>query len=121
VTLLLLTLNHLAAVLFATQAPSTTPAAPPYLSRADVVSGLADGQAWTMANSDGRGGRIRFNADGTGAIESPIQRRIRWTIDGNSFCMRMGFMLGTRCFQARRSGKGFQGYTNGKASVRFTR
>jgi hypothetical protein len=115
------TLTHLAAVLIAMQAPSTSPAEPPYLSRADVVSGLVDGQAWTMANSDGRGGRIRFNADGTGAIESPIKRRIRWTIDGNTFCMRMGFMLGTRCFQATRSRTGFQGYTNGRASVRFTR
>jgi hypothetical protein len=71
-----------------------------------------------MTNSDGRGGRIRFNADGAGAIESPIQR---WTIDGNTFCMRMGFMLGTRCFQATRNGRGFQGYTKARASVRFTR
>jgi hypothetical protein len=114
-------LAHLAAVLAAMQASPTTPVAPLYLSRADVVSGLVDGQAWTMANSDGRGGRIRFNADGTGAIESLIQRRIRWTIDGNTFCMRMGFMLGTRCFQATRTSSGFQGYTNGRASVRFTR
>lgn len=116
-----ITLTHLAAVLIAMQAPSTSPAESPYLSRADVVSGLVDGQTWTMTNSDGRNGRIRFNADGTGAIESPIKRSIRWTIDGNTFCMRMGFMLGTRCFQATRSGNGFQGYTKSKASVWFTR
>ncbi len=112
---------HLVAVLIAIQAPSPTPVAPVYLSGADVVSGIVDGQLWTMANSDGRGGRIRFNADGTGMIESPIQRRIRWTIDGNTFCMRLGFMLGTRCFQATRTSGGFQGYTKGRASVRFTR
>ncbi|MGL5839118.1 MAG: hypothetical protein ACRCY3_11505 [Sphingorhabdus sp.] len=117
----LLTSTHLATILLAMQASSNGPATPSYLPRADIVSGLVDGQPWTMANSDGRGGRIRFNTDGTGAIESPIQRRIRWTVEGNTFCMRMGFMLGTRCFQATRSGNGFQGYTNGRPSVRFTR
>jgi hypothetical protein len=119
--MVLFTLTHLAAVGVAMQMPSTTSAAPSYLSRADVVSGLVDGQPWAMVNNDGRSGRIRFNADGTGAIESPIQRRIRWTIDGNIFCMRMGFMLGTRCFQTTRNGSGFQGYTNGRPSVRFSR
>ncbi|MBL0923989.1 MAG: hypothetical protein IBJ12_05925 [Sphingomonadaceae bacterium] len=107
--------------LIAMQAASATPVAPTYLSRADVVAGLVDGQPWNMANTDGRNGRIRFNADGTGAIESPIQRRIRWTTDSNRFCMRMGFLLGTRCFQATRISTGFQGYTDGRASVRFTR
>ncbi len=118
-----LSLAHLSVLLLAMQAPSVTAAdaAPTYLTGADVVSGLADGQAWTMKNSDGRSGSIRFNTDGTGAIESPIKRNIRWTIDGNTFCMRMGFMLGTRCFQATRSGNGFQGYTKGKPSVKFTR
>jgi hypothetical protein len=108
-------------IFIAIQAPSTTAAPPPYLSGAEIVSGLADGQPWTIANSDGRSGRIRFNANGTGAIESPVKRRIRWTIGGNTFCMRMGFMLGTRCFQATRSSNGFQGYNKGRATVRFTR
>jgi hypothetical protein len=94
---------------------------PSYLSRADVVAALADGKSWAMSSADGRNGRIRFNADGTGEIESPIKRRIKWTIDGNTFCMRMGFMLGTRCFQATRSTNTVQGYSNGKPSVRFTR
>ena len=114
------TLTHLTAALIAMQ-PTSATAAPTYLSRADVVADLVDGQLWTMTNSDGRNGRIRFNDDGTGAIESPIKRRIKWTIEGNTLCMRMGFMLGTRCFQAMRSGSGFQGYTKGKTSVRFTR
>jgi hypothetical protein len=115
------TLAYLGFTLFAAQASSTAPAPPPYLSGADVVAGLVDGQSWAMANTDGRNGRIRFNADGTGKIESPIKRNIRWTIEGNTFCMRMGFMLGTRCFQASRSASGFQGYTKGKPSVRFSR
>jgi hypothetical protein len=117
----LFTFSSISLAFLASQAPASTPVAPVYLSRADVVAGLADGQPWTMTNSDGRNGRIRFNADGTGAIESPIRRRIRWTVDGNTFCMRLGFMLGTRCFQATRDGSGFQGYTNGRASVRFAR
>jgi hypothetical protein len=111
----------LGALFLTMQSPASTSATPAYLSRADVVAGLVDGQPWTMTNTDGRNGRIRFNADGTGAIESPIRRRIRWTMDGNTFCMRLGFMLGTRCFQAVRNGSGFQGYTDGRASVRFTR
>jgi hypothetical protein len=114
-------LSGLSALLLAMQAPASAPATPAYLSRTDVVAGLVDGQPWTMTNADGRNGRIRFNADGTGAIESPIRRRIRWTMEGNTFCMRLGFMLGTRCFQAVRNGSGFQGYTDGRASVRFAR
>ncbi len=119
--MLVLNSAHLAAVLMALQAPSTAAAAPIHLSRAEVVSGLVDGRAWTMTSGDRRSGRIRFNPDGTGAIESPIKRTIRWTIDDNTFCMRMGFMLGTRCFQATRTENGFQGYTDGRPSVRFTR
>jgi hypothetical protein len=117
----LLAASQLVITLIAAQASSATPAAEAYLPRDEAISGLVDGQLWTMTNTDGRNGRIRFNADGTGAIESPIKRRIKWTIEGNTFCMRMGFMLGTRCFQATRDGNGFQGYTKGKASVRFTR
>jgi hypothetical protein len=115
------TLAYLGLTFLAAQASSTTAAPTSYLSGSDVVASLVDGQPWTMANTDGRNGRIRFNADGTGKIESPIKRNIRWTIDGNTFCMRMGFMLGTRCFQATRSASGIQGYTKGKQSVRFTR
>jgi hypothetical protein len=119
--MVLVYVSSLGALLLAMQVPASPPATPDYLSRADVVAGLVDGQPWTMTNTDGRNGRIRFNADGTGAIESPIRRRIRWTMDGNTFCMRLGFMLGTRCFQAVRNGSGFQGYTDGRASVRFAR
>jgi hypothetical protein len=107
--------------LIAMQAPTSTAAPAEFLSRAEIVAGLVDGQPWTMTNTDGRTGRIRFNADGTGAIESPIRRRIRWTVTDNRFCMQLGFMLGTRCFQAVRNASGFQGYTNGRASVRFAR
>jgi hypothetical protein len=119
--MILVVSSSLGALFLIMQSPASTPATPAYLSRADVVAGLVDGQPWTMTNTDGRNGRIRFNADGTGAIESPIRRRIRWTIEGNIFCMRLGFMLGTRCFQATRNSGGFQGYTDGRASVRFAR
>jgi hypothetical protein len=101
-------LSGLGMLLLAMQSPTSTPATPAYLSRADVVVGLVDGQPWTMTNTDGRNGRIRFNADGTGAIESPIRRRIRWTMDGNTFCMRLGFMLGTRCFQGSEMAAAFR-------------
>jgi hypothetical protein len=89
--------------MIAMQAPSASPAQPTYLSRSDVVSDLVDGQLWTMRNGDGRNGRIR------------------WTGEGNTFCMRMGFMLSTRCFQAACTSDGFQDYTDGRASVRFAR
>jgi hypothetical protein len=92
-----------------------------YLSASEVSVRLADGQSWTMVGADGKKGRIRFDPNGTGAIEHPIKRKIQWSVDGNSFCMKLGSMLGTKCFQAVKTPDGFQGYSKGKPNVRFTR
>jgi hypothetical protein len=108
--------------LAAAAAVSAAPAAQPdYLPCAEVAAILADGQLWTMAASDGKNGRIRFNADSTGRIEQPVSRNIRWSIRRNQFCMRMGFMLGTRCFDGGRTATGIQGHTNGRPNVAFSR
>jgi hypothetical protein len=96
-------------------------ATPAFIPIADAVAGLADGQPWDMKAADGKSGRVRFDRDGTGRIESPVGIKIAWVAKGEEFCMKMGFMLGTRCFQAVRTANGFQGYTKGKPSITFSR
>ncbi len=96
-------------------------AAPTYLPVTDVSAGLADGKTWNMAATDGKKGQILFNAGGTGQIQKPVKLKIKWVTKGNEFCMKMGFMLGTKCFQAVKTANGYQGFSNGKASITFTR
>lgn len=100
---------------------ATATAGPTYMEPPSLVAALADGRTWNMVGADGQNGVIRFDRDGTGAIERPIRRRIRWNVDGDRFCMQMGFMLGTKCFQAVATANGFQGFTGAKPSVRFSR
>lgn len=96
-------------------------AGPRYLPTSDLVAALADGRSWNMVAADGKKGVVRFDRDGTGAIERPIRRPIRWKADAERFCMQMGFILGTKCFQAVATADGFQGFAGGKPSVRFSR
>jgi hypothetical protein len=92
-----------------------------YMKAAEASAGIADGRVWNMLASDGKKGKLTFTRDGKGKISEPISKSIAWTANGNTFCMKMGFMLGTKCFQVVKIANGFQGYTNGKPSIKFTR
>jgi hypothetical protein len=96
-------------------------AEPAYLPASEISAGLADGQPWAMVSADGKNGRIRFDRNGTGAIVQPLSRNIKWSVDGNAFCMKLGFLLGTKCFQAVKTETGYQGYIKGKPRIRFSR
>lgn len=74
-----------------------------------------------MVSADGKSGQVPFDKGGTGEIERPIRKSIKWAVEGDAFCIRMGFMLGTKCFQTIKTATGYQGYSRGKASVSFSR
>ncbi len=92
-----------------------------YMPIQNVRAGLTDGKAWKMVAADGKNAMVTFTADGKGQIKGPVNLGIKWSVKNQEFCMNMGFMLGTRCFQAVAIKGGYQGYTKGKPSIRFTR
>jgi hypothetical protein len=96
-------------------------AAPDYISGAAARAALADGKPWAMTSADGKKATFTFNGDGKGKLTGPISKSIKWTMEGDNFCIAMGMMLGTRCLRFVAIKGGYQGYVKDKPGMAFRR
>lgn len=98
------------------------PAAAQLVPAQALATGLADGKPWSFRVPDGKTGTFIFRKDGTGQMTSgSINMKIKWRVDGERFCIAMGFLLGTKCLSATHIPGGYQTLEKGKNAFTFTR
>jgi hypothetical protein len=86
-----------------------------------LAKGLVDGKPWNWTVPDGKKGRLTFSPNGKALFEGPIRMDIKWVIKGDTFCLKMGMMLGTKCLTGRAVKGGYQTFEKNKAAFHFTR
>jgi hypothetical protein len=96
-------------------------AKPDYISGATARTALTDGKPWSMTSPDGKKATFTFNSDGSGKVSGPINKSIKWKMDGENFCIAMGMILGTKCQQFVAINGGYQGYAKDKPGMTFRR
>lgn len=95
-------------------------AAEPFLSAAEAMAVIADGQPWTAMPEQGRPARITLNPDGTGNLQAAIMLPLHWRPQGDALCVSPP-LAGPRCLRFRRTGGGFEAWQGGALDMRLLR
>jgi hypothetical protein len=91
-----------------------------FLRPAQAARILADSRPWIATRSDGHGGKMTYNPDGTGTFDGPMTLSTTWTIKGEDICMNMRF-VGVICHRFARVSGGLDGYLDGAVDLRLRR
>lgn len=91
-----------------------------FLTPAQAIDVLADGQPWSATFGDSMRAKLTFNKNGTGVLQGPVTLAAKWEIKGQDVCLSVRFAF-TRCLRFRMVDGVIEGYHGETLGPRLSR